>query len=276
MVLGRRQSGLLVPLHHGVYAVGHGRLSREGRWMAAVLACGPGAVLSHADAGHLWDICGSRRRVEVLRTSGGARHPGIRLHQTRRLDPVEVTIERKIPVTCIERTLLDLAGRKDDKSLERMLVQAYKSGRLSWPRLGRVLGRRRGRKGAGRLKRIALEVDPQALETRSVTEVDFLALCREADLPTPAVNVLVQGHLVDFLWSAPKVVVETDSWGFHGDRPAFERDRQTDVDLVGAGYDVHRTTYKMLERNPAPFLANVRRALHTRTASLSTPSRGRN
>ncbi len=117
-----------------------------------------------------------------------------------------------------------------------------------------MLERRRGRKGIGRLRRIAQEVDPQALETRSVTEIDFLALCREANLSTPSVNVLVEDHLVDFLWSAQKVVVETDSWSHHRDRPTFERDHQTDVDLIAAGYDVHRTTYKMLERDPAPSL----------------------
>ena len=84
-------------------------------------------------------------------------------------------------------------------------------------------------------------------------------------------NVLVAGHLVDFLWPAQKVVVETDSWRHHGDGLAFERDHQTDVDLIAAGYDVHRTTYKMLERNPDPFLDNVRRALQVRTASNFRP-----
>jgi uncharacterized protein DUF559 len=274
--LRRREAGLLIPLHKGVYALGHQCLSRDGTWMAAVLACGPGAVLSHFSGGHLWNLCGSRGPVEVLRRSGGVKgdgHQGVRLHQTRRLEPFEVTIERGIPVAAIERILADLAARTDAKRLERIFVQAYKSGQLSWPRLGRVLRRRRGRKGISNLRRIALEVDPQALDTRSVTEIDFLALCRDANLPTPSVNVLVGDHLVDFLWPAHKVVVETDSWGHHGDRPAFERDRQTDVDLVAAGYDVHRTTYKMLERAPGPFLGNVRRALRARTASTSPPGR---
>lgn len=263
----RRQVGAIIPLFQGVYALGLRRLTREGRWMAAVLACGPGAVLSHFSAGHLWGLCGSTGPVEVLRCSGGATHKGVRLHQTRRLEPCEVTVEQAIPAASIERVLLDLAGRTDPRRLERMVVQAYKSGRISWSRLGRLLGRRRGCKGVGRLRQIALEVDPEALETKSVSEVDFLALCRQAGLPTPSVNVLVAGHLVDFLWPVQKVVVETDSWSHHGDRPAFERDRQTDVDLVAAGYDVHRTTYKMLERNPISFLSNVRRALQVRTAS---------
>ncbi|HEY6549701.1 MAG TPA: DUF559 domain-containing protein [Solirubrobacterales bacterium] len=240
--------------------------------MAAVLACGPGAVLSHFSAGHLWGLCGSYGPVEVLRQSGGAEHIGVKLHQTRRLEPFEVTVENAIPVAAIERVLLDLAGRTDRKRLERIFVQAYKGDHLSWSRLGRVLGRRRGCKGVGRLRQIAAEVDPGALETKSVSEIDFLALCRGANIPTPSVNVLAAGHLVDFLWPAQKVVVETDSWSHHGDRPTFEKDRQTDVDLIAAGYEVHRATYKMLERDPGPFLRNVRRALKVRTASNFLPA----
>jgi hypothetical protein len=276
LALRRREGGLLIEIHRGVYALGHGHLTREGKWMAAVLASGPGAVLSHFSGGHLWNICGSRGAVEVLRRAGGVRddgHRGVWLHQTRRLEPFEVTVERGIPVATIERVLLDLAARTDARRLERIFVQAYKTGRISWSRLERLLNCGRGRKGIANLRRIAEEVGPEVLETRSVTEIDFLALCRDAGLLTPSVNVLVEGHLVDFLWPAQKVVVETDSWSHHHDRPTFERDHQTDVDLVAAGYDVHRTTYKMLERNPGPFLSNVRRALRSRTASTS-PSGG--
>jgi hypothetical protein len=267
----RREGGLLIQLYQGVFALGHRRLGREGWWMAGVLTCGPGAVLSHFSAGHLWNLCGSYGPVEVLRRSGGAAHKGLRVHQTRRLEPHEVTVERGIPVVSIERALLDLSGRVDSKRLERMLVQAYKSGRLSWSVLDRISTKRRGRKGVGRLRRIATEIDPQVLEVRSVTEIDFLALWRRTEMPQPAVNVLVEGHLVDFLWARQKVIVETDSWGFHGDPRSFERDHETDVDLIAAGYDVHHATYKMLSHDPDRFLGNVRRALLTRTASNSLP-----
>jgi hypothetical protein len=268
----RRAGGLLIPLHHGVYALGHRHLARDGKWMAAVLACGPGAVLSHFTAGQAWGICGSYGSIEVLRQSGGFHprgHRGVKLHQTRRLEPYEVTVERGIPVAVMERVLLDLAGRTDVKRLERMVAQAYKRDDFSWPRLGRIITRRRGCKGVGKLRRIALEVDPEALETKSVPEVDFLALWRQADDSVPAVNILVKGHLVDFLWSEQKVIVETDSWSYHGDPLAFEKDHQRDVELTAAGYDVHRTTAKMLERDPYPFLQNVRHALLTRIASNS-------
>jgi hypothetical protein len=192
--------------------------------MAAALACGPGAVLSHFNAGQHWHMCGSRGPIEVLRQSGGFKpegHRGVRLHQTRRLFEYEVTLERGIPVVVRERVLLDLAARTDAKRLERVVVQAYKSGHLDWRRLGRITKRRRGCKRVGRLRQIAHEVDPEALETKSV------------------------------------------------DRPTFESDHQRDVDLVAAGYDVHRTTYRMLERNPAPFLRNVHQARVERTASNS-------
>jgi uncharacterized protein DUF559 len=175
----------------------------------------------------------------------------------------------------MERVLLDLAGRTSAKRLERIFVQAYKRDDFSWPRLTRIITRRRGCKGVGKLRRIALEVDPEALETRSPSEVDFLALWREMAMPMPAVNVLVEGHLVDFLWAEQKVIVETDSWSYHGDPLAFEKDHQRDVELTAVGYDVHRTTAKMLERDPDPFFQNVRRSLLTRTASTSTPSRSR-
>ncbi|HXR61048.1 MAG TPA: type IV toxin-antitoxin system AbiEi family antitoxin domain-containing protein [Solirubrobacterales bacterium] len=275
-VLSRRAGGLLVPLHQGVYALGRGGRTREARWMAAALACGPGAVLSHFSAGRLWGICGSYGPIEVLRQSGGfhpSGHSGVRLHQTRRLEAYEVTVERGIPVAVRERVLLDLARRMDSKRLERAFVQAYKSDEFSWPRLGRIITRRRGCKGVGKLRRIALEVDSEALETKSVSEVDFLALCRKMEMATPAVNVLAEGHLVDFLWLPQKVIVETDSWSHHGDPLAFEKDRQRDVELIAAGYDVHHTTYKMLEGDPWPFLENVRRALLTRTASNFLPAK---
>jgi uncharacterized protein DUF559 len=277
IVLSRRAGGLLVPLHQGVYALGRTHLGVEGRATAAVLACGPGAVLSHFSAGRHWGLCGSRGDIEVLRQSGGLEpksHDGVQLHQTRRLEPYEVTMERGIPVAVMERVLLDLAGRTGMQRLERMFVQAYKRDDFSWPRLGRIITRRRGCKGVGKLRRIALEVDPEALETKSPPEVDFLALWRQTDSPMPSVNVLVEGHLVDFLWSEQRVIVETDSWSHHGDPLSFEKDYQRDVELTAAGYDVHRTTAKMLGRNPAPFLNNVRHALATRTASDFLPARG--
>lgn len=261
LVTERCHSGHLLRIHRGVFALGHRSLTREAEWLAAVLACGPGALLSHGSAAHLWGMRRSRGQIEVLRTSGHRRPHGVRMHQTRRLLPFDATAEAGIPVTSIERTLADLAGRLDARQLERALVAADRSGRLSWAGLSLQLARGRGRKGIGRLRRVAGEVDPNAVDALSVVEIDFLTLCRRFDLPAPQVNVLIEGFLVDFLWPKQRLIVETDSYGYHSDRPAFERDRERTVALAAAGYVVHRATPRMLSRDPKPFFALLRRQL---------------
>ena len=271
----RVEAGILIPVFQGVFALGYGRIGREGRWLAAVLASGPAAVLSHGSAMALWGLRGTRGPVEVLRRSGGVHRPraGIRLHQTRRLPGDHVAEVQGIPVTTIERTLLDMAGRLDRKQLERALVAADRSSSVRWPALQSLVSQGRGRKGIGRLRRVAMEVDPRAVDARSTLEVDFLAICRDYDLPLPQVNVLVDGHLVDFLWPGQRLVVETDSYKYHRDRPTFESDHERTVALTAAGYEVHRATDKMLAWNPDPFLSLVRRSLEKRTASNSLPAR---
>ncbi len=262
LIKNRVDAGQLIVLYRGVFAVGHRRIGLYGEWLAAVLACGPGAVLSHGTAAQLWGIRGSRRPIEVTRVSGHRRPHGVRLHQTRSLAPEHITREAGILVTTVERTLLDTAARLDERQLVHDLVEADRSRRLRWPRLWRVIAEHgRGRKGVGRLRRAAAQVDPNFADAISNTEVDFLMLCREAGLKMPQVNVLVEGKWVDFYWPEKRLIVETDSYRYHADRPSFELDHQSTVDLEVAGYRVHRTTHKMLESNPEPFLGLVRASL---------------
>jgi len=261
LIQDRVRSGHLVPLHQGVFALGHRRIGARGEAMAAVLACGPSAVLSHASAAHHWGVRGFRGRIEVTRTSGHRKPHGVWLHQPRVLPSQDVTTHAGIPVTSLERTVRDMAARLDERQLERMLVEADRSGNLSWAALHEILDRPGGWKGARRARRVARQVDPRAAETRSPTEVDFLALCREAGLPLPQVNVLLVGKWVDFHWPARRLVVETDSYTFHGDRPAFERDHESTIELSLAGYRVLRTTHKILQRDPGPFMRLVREEL---------------
>jgi very-short-patch-repair endonuclease len=262
LIKSRVKDGQLIVLYRGVFAVGHRRIGLYGEWLAAVLACGPGAVLSHGTAAQLWGIRGSRRPIEVTRVSGHRRPHGVRLHQTRLLAPDHITREAGIPVTTVERTLLDTAARLDERQLVHDLVEADRARRLRWPWLWRVIAEHgRGRRGAGRLRRAAAQVDPNFADAVSTTEVDFLMLCREAGLKMPQVNVLVEGKRVDFYWPRKRLIVEADSYGYHADRPSFELDHQSTVDLEVAGYRVHRTTFKMLESNPGPFLDLVRASL---------------
>jgi len=141
LIQRRTEGGMLIPVFHGTFTLGRRRLTRDGRWMEAVLASGPQAVLSHASAMELWDMRGSRGPIEVLRRSGGAwhRHPEIRLHQTRSLPDAHTTVERGIPVTTPERVLLDMAGRLDAKQLERALVAGDRSKCIRWPKLERMV-----------------------------------------------------------------------------------------------------------------------------------------
>lgn len=265
--LGRGQiedrvtGGKLIRLHRGVFALGHRRIGLHGRWLAAVLACGPRAVLSYASAAQLWGIRGSRGPIEVTRTAGHRRPHGVRLHQTRLLPPEHVTVEAAVPVTTPERTLLDLAARLDVRQMERALVAADRAKCVRWPELRRVVEEGVGRKGRGVLRRLCDEVDPNAVDARSNPEVDFLALCRKAGLPPPQVNVLVEGHLVDCYWPQARLVVESDSYAYHGDRVAFEHDHESTIGLMAAGYEVLRVTDRMLEHDPDLFLRLVRKSL---------------
>lgn len=168
-------------------------------------------------------------------------------------------------MTTIERTLIDQAPHLDNRQLERAVVAADRSGRLRWARLRELLRRHDGRPGVARLRWVAAEADPDSSHTRSGIEIDFLALCRDAELPKPHVNALVGGAMVDFLWPAERLVVEVDSYRYHYDRPAFNRDHRSTVMLEAAGYAVHRITDEMLAAEPGPFLALVRASLRGRS-----------
>ena len=261
LIQERRRVRLLVPIHRGVYAVGHRRGDFRHRWVAAVLACGDGAALSHRSAAHHWDLRGSRDPIEVSRVSGGGRRHGVLIRQVDRLPPQEVTLKDGIRVTTVERTLLDLATLLDDRQLGRALVAAERNNRLRWSELRRLLAVPGRRAGMSRLERVASQADPRAVETRSGVEVDFLALCRGADLPAPQVNVLVEGRLVDFLWPLQRVIVEIDSFRYHGDRIAFERDRGSTLSLEAAGYRVLRPTESTLSLDAKSFLGLLKQTL---------------
>jgi very-short-patch-repair endonuclease len=183
------------------------------------------------------------------------------------LEQAEVTVEAGIPVTSIERTLMDVAAGLDTKQLEQAVVAADRTGRVRWPELDRLLARTPRRPGAPRLRQVAHRVSPNAVNAKSPPEVDFLAICREAGLREPHVNVLVDSYLIDFLWPDERVVVETDSYAFHRDRLSFEEDRKRTLALTADGYEVHRVTALMLESDPRLFIRLLRRSLQRRRAS---------
>jgi very-short-patch-repair endonuclease len=240
------RAGRLHVLHRGVYAVGHRVLRREGRYLAAVLACGPGAVLSHRSAAAHWGILGTdQARIDV--TAPASRHgtSGIRLHRARSLDAHDTTTHEGIPITTIARTLLDLAATVRPDRLERAFAQALRLRVYDHRAITELLARTHGHRGRAALQQTTAR-DPKLTKNRF--EARFLALVRDAGLPEPLVNhvldALDHGRCeVDFYWPTHHLIVETDGWQTHGTRAAFEADRAQDAALTAAGYRVLRFTW---------------------------------
>jgi very-short-patch-repair endonuclease len=239
-VVRRVRSGHLHRIHRGVYAVGHPRLWKEGRWLAAVLACGEGAVLGHRGAAALWDLMPAPSGpvdVTVPGSGGRRKRPGIAVHRSTTLEPSCCTCERQIPVTTPARTIDDrrrvLRADRFDAVLRRAELLRLDAGRQE-----------------------GFEPDP----TRSELEHRFLRLCRRHRIPRPEVNVRLGRFLVDFLWRDERLVVETDGYRFHRTRSAFESDRARDVELRLLGYQVVRFTHMQL-KDESSWVARTLRAL---------------
>jgi hypothetical protein len=184
----RVRAGRLHPVHRGVYAVGHGVLGIRGRWLAAVLACGPTAVLSHASAAALWELRGTAAaKIDVtVRTAGGRSRPALRIHRPRTLHDEELTTRHGIPVTTPARTLLDLAATLTRRQLERALDQAEVLELLDARSLDAVARAHPNHHGTTSLSAALQAHHPGTTLTRSELEEAMLALCRAHDLPGPA------------------------------------------------------------------------------------------
>ena len=203
--------GHLRVLHRGVYAMGHGPLSLRGRWLAAVLACGDQAVLSHHSAACLWGLMRPRRGLVDVTNPQNSRGPtGIRLHRSR-LTGDERTVEARIPVTSVARTLLDLAEVLDEDGLRRTFEEADRLKLLQMPELKWVCSRAGRRKGLVALRRLIADATEPVI-TRSPLENRFAEFCREHldDLPAPLTNISILDHEVDAYWPSHRLVVEMD------------------------------------------------------------------
>jgi len=220
-ITARVARGVLHQRHHGVYSVGHTVLSAHGRWMAAVLACGPTAVLSHASAAALWDLRGSAAgTVDVTVPGTGGRRKGIRVHRARSL---EVTEHERIPVTTPGRTILDLAATLDRRGIERLLDRAEHQRLGDTLSLDALARAHAGHRGAHKLLKTLHGHNPGTTLTRSELEEAFYALCRDAGLPKPSkLNDHIEGLEADFVFKEHRLLVETDSWRHHKSRESFE------------------------------------------------------
>lgn len=251
--------GRLHPLHRGVYAVGRPSVSPRGRMLAAVLACGPTAVLSHQSAAGLLELVSTTRvRADVtVPGPGHRRQKRIRVHRVRALAREDLAVVDGIPTTSVARTLVDLAGELNAAAERRAVEQADRSGRLDPGAVGRALGRARTRRGTGKLRRIMADYS-QPVPVRSELERRFLELILQAGLPRPRVNTRVAGLEVDFFWAQWRLVVELDGRAYHSDPRSFERDRVRDARLQRARCRVLRVTHRRMTRSAAEVLADVK------------------
>jgi very-short-patch-repair endonuclease len=234
----RVAAGRLHRVHRGVYAVGHRGLSKEGRWMAAVLACGDGAVLSHRSAAELWELLPTSPgavHVTVPGRSGGRRkRHGLRIHRSS-LPTCDSTARSGIPVTTPARTIADLKRSVRAATARKAIREAEFRGL--------DLG------------------DTDADHTRSELERAFLRLCRRHGLPEPEVNVRVGRFTVDFLWREQRLAVETDGYRAHRGRQAFEDDRERELVLGMLGIRLRRFTDRQVHSRAAQVAAAVRAGL---------------
>jgi len=247
--IGRRvAAGRLRRLHRGVFLVGLMTPPRA-REMAAVLACGPAAIVSHRTAAALWELIPAQDDslpVDVMLTEGcGESRRGIRVHRVAGLDSREWTKLDGIPVTTPARTLVDLAADVGSGALERALARAEREGLLGRTTPADLLAMCSGRPGAALLRAVVSRSGGPAL-TRSEAEARFLQLVRRAGLPAPEVNVIVAGYEIDFLWRALGVAVEVDGFRYHSSRSRFETDHRRGTRLGAHGIQLIRLTWRQI------------------------------
>jgi Protein of unknown function (DUF559) len=256
----RIELGRLSVVHRGVYSVGHGPLTRRGRLMAAVLAGGPGAVLSHWSAAALWGIRGQRDRIDVTVPNARRSRDGISFHRSS-LMVDEFTLVDEIPVTTVARTILDLAAVGTRHDVERAIAAADDRQLTDVTPLSALVDRYPRRRGVATVKEILAEKGRAAGITRSELEDRFLLFLDAQGLPPPKLNFHVDAgdRLIecDCLWPHHKLIVELDSHAWHSGDDAFESDRARDRLVAAAGWTVIRVTWRQLRDQPSRLAADL-------------------
>jgi predicted transcriptional regulator of viral defense system/very-short-patch-repair endonuclease len=258
------RAGRLHRLYHGVYAVGHIDISPHGECLAAVLASGPRALLSHYSAAWLWKLTPTEPiPAHTTGPSPRARRLPIHIHRSRTFTDADRALVDNIPVTSVPRTLLDQAARVPGRRLKRLLKAAEEEKCFNLTAVYDVLERNRGHRGHKRLKRAIALYEPPAF-TRSQFETLFYEAVLAAGLPTPRVNYNVAGMELDLYWPEHRFAVELDLYETHGTRESFEDDRLRQEDLLLEGVGMTRVTGPRFAREPSEVLARIRRLLAER------------
>lgn len=251
-------------MHRGVYALAHVALPAHAADLAAVLAVGEGAYVSHHSAAAIWAMAPERQRavqVTLVGRDAGRRRPGIEVHQTRTMDRRDVTTCRGIPLTRPARVLLDIAPSLRRRELERMFDRGLKERLFSRHTVATLVARNPRRPGAALLGALAEAEGRFSTVTRSPPEETLLPLIRAGGLPEPEVNGWLGPYEIDFLWRSERLVVQVDGYQFHSTRRTFEADHALDLELESDGWVVMRFTRDQVEEQPELVLVKLAQRL---------------
>jgi very-short-patch-repair endonuclease len=257
-IKSRLARGFLIPIHRGVFRVGHAAPSLEARYTAAVKACGPGSLLRGHAAAHLLHLLKRPPSLPEVLTTRRVRPAGVSVHRCRRIDPRDATEWRGVPVTNVPRTIVDLAATLDPPDLARAFHEAVVRHHIKPDSVERVLGRRHNWPGSKDLRRVIWGDEAVSL---SKLESSFIAVLRRARLPLPETNRLVDGRYVDCRWPEQRLTVELDGYAYHGTRHAFELDRQREREARARGDEFRRYTWRDVAEDPELMLEDLRALL---------------
>lgn len=261
----REAAGRLHRIHQTVYSLTPRVMTQRGKFMAAVLACGPDAVLSHRAAAYLWGLVDEwEGPIDVTAPNRRGRSPdGVAAHRDGSLQPIDKTTLYGVPCTSVARTILDFAGVAPEWEVRKAVAQAEIVQILDKSKLRALLKRSRRRRGVARLRLILDTIHPQTKRTRSELERLFLEMCAKHAVPEPEVNVWLPApngrrYLADFLWRDSELIVEADSRRFHDTDSAFVDDRKRQQQLELAGWRVSRCTWEEVESEPRRLALTVK------------------
>ncbi len=251
------QARRLQRIYLDVYALGHARLTPRGRWMAAVLACGDRALLSHQSSFALHGLpVRAPSKIHVTLAGFARRHPGVHVHRVRWISDADRDEVDGIPVTTVARALLDLAETLPLPQVRRGLAEAVRLRKVDVNEMWSLCHRSPGRRGLRPLCALLSEFTPPP-RIRSKLERRFNRLWAQTGLLEPLYNATVAGCEVDVLWPEQRLIVELDSYTYHHTPPDFEADRARDAKLMLLGYLVLRITDQQLDEDPARVIATI-------------------
>jgi very-short-patch-repair endonuclease len=254
----RIQKGALLVVHRGVYRVGHRAPSIEARYLAAVLACGDGAVLSGQAAGYLWGLIKGTAPPPEVTAPRRRNVRGVRTRQARHGE-INGTKWRGVPITTVPRTLVDLSSLLQLEDLARACHEAGVLHRTTPRQVEKVLTERPNTPGAKQLRKV---MHGDVHVTLSRLERKFVQRLKENALDLPITNKSADGRRVDCRWPEHKLTVELDSFRFHNSRRAWEQDRRREREAYARGDEFRRYTHHDVFEDPHQMLAELRDLLH--------------